>query len=112
MNNFVILSLVFLASIILGYIKFASIAPSRKGWSWQLNFVEFWNDIVNFLFAGLVGYYFIRVRWPLLLKGKLLDISDFGLFIIFAMGLFGHLCVISNNITKGIEAIIKKILEK
>jgi len=112
MNNPVIVGLIFLASIILGYIKYASVAPSRKGWSWQLNFVEYWNDFINFLIAGLVGYFFILVRLPLLLKGEHLNISDFGLFIIFALGLFGHLCVMSNNITIGIEAIIKKVFEK
>lgn len=112
MINPVIIGAIVIASLILGYIKYGSVAPSRKGWSWQLNFVEFWNDFINFLIAGMVGYYFILIRWPLLSKGGSLDLSDFGLFIIFAMGLFGHLCVVSNNITKGIEAIIKRILER
>ena len=106
------LGAILLVSLILGYIKYGSLAPSREDWSWQLNFVELWNDVANFLIAGLVGYYFTLVRWPSLSKGEPLNISDFGLFIIFAMGLFGHLCVVSNNITKGIEAILKKVLEK
>lgn len=99
-------------SLILGLIKYGSIANSYKNSPWQLKFVEIWNDFVNFFLAGLVGYYFIIVRLPFLLKGEALSISDFILFIIFALGLFGHLCVMSKNITDGVEAILKRVLER
>lgn len=95
-------------SLTLGLIKFGSL--DSNGWKWQRKFAEIWNDFINFFIAGLVGYYFILVRWPLLLKGEVLEISDFALFIIFMLGLFGHLCVMSKNITDGIEAILKRVL--
>lgn len=103
---------IFFVSLILGLIKYGSLADSYKNKSWKLKLIEIWNDFVNFLVAGLIGYYFILIRWPLLLKGEVLNISDFALFIIFMLGLFGHLCVMSKNITEGIEAIIKRVLER
>jgi len=36
----------------------------------------------------------------------------FVLFIIFALGMFGHLCVISKNITDGVEEILKSVKKK
>lgn len=114
MSDFIIrinaVVIIFSASLILGLIKFYSLDSS--GWKWQLKFVEIWNDFFNFFVAGLVGYYFILVRWPLLSKGEILNTSDFILFTIFMLGLFGHLCVMSKNITDGIEAILKRVLEK
>jgi len=102
------IAILVIPSILLGYIKFSGIAPSRKGWSWQLNFVEFWNCFVNFLISSLIGYYFVIVKWPLLISGKSVNTGDTVLFILFTMGLFGHLNVLSLNITEGIKAIIDK----
>lgn len=110
MNNLIITGIISLVSLILGLIKYGSIADAYKGKSWQLKFIEIWNDFMNFFIAGLVGYYFVLVRWPLLLKGDALSTGDFVLFIIFTLGLFGHLCVMSKNITEGIEAILKRVL--
>lgn len=111
---------ILLLSIILGYIKYKSVysyydfdrdeKKPRKNAPWQLKFAEIWNDSINFFISGLVGYYFILIRLPLLLKGEALVFSDFVLFIIFMLGLFGHLCVMSKNITEGINAILKTIL--
>lgn len=111
MNNLVI-EILFLVSLFLGLVKYGSIANAYKDKPWQLKFIEIWNDFVNFFIAGLVGYYFILIRWPLLLEGERLQTSDLFLFIIFALGLFGHLCIISKNITEGVEAIMKRVLER
>lgn len=104
--------LLFLASIILGIIKYGSVASAYQGKPWQLKFIEIWNDFVNFFITGLVGYYFVVYRWPLLAGGGGLTTSDFFLFIVFALGVFGHLCVVSKNITDGIQAILKRALER
>ena len=109
LNNFVSIGLIILLSLILGFIKFGTL--ESEGWNWQNKFAEFWNDSLNFIIAGLVGYYFILLRWPRLLEGESLQISDFALFIIFVLGIFGHLCVLSKNITDGITAILKRVLE-
>lgn len=111
MNGFVVGAL-FLLSLLLGLIKYGSIANAYKNSPWQLKFIEIWNDFMNFFIASLMGYYFVLIRWPLLLTGDELRPSDFVLFIIFMLGLFGHLCVMSNNITKGIEAILSRVLER
>ncbi len=110
-NTIISLGVITIVSLILGYIKFGSVAASRKEWSWQLNFVEFWNDTINFFLSGLIAYYFIFIRWQQLSTGSSINAADIILFLIFAMGLFGHLCVLSNNITKGVEAILDRILK-
>ncbi len=97
-------------SIFLGLIKYASIASKYIGTPWQSKFAEIWNDTLNFLLAGLVGYYFVLVRLPKLLAGESVGLSDFVLFFIFAMGMFGHLCVLSKNTTEGVQAIMEKII--
>ena len=61
---------------------------------------------------GLIAYYFILIRWPLLQKGQSLNSVDIILSLIFIIGLFGHLSVMSYNITKGVEAILSRILER
>ena len=112
MNNLIILGIVIITSLALGLIKYGSLADQYKGKPWQSKFNEIWNDFVNFLIAGLVGYFFVFVRLPLLLKGESLNLSDFVLLVVFMLGLFGHLCVMSKNITDGITAIFKRVLER
>jgi hypothetical protein len=112
MNNLIVLTIIIVASLVLGLIKYGSLADQYKGEPWQSKFNEIWNDFVNFLIAGLVGYFFVLVRLPLLLKGESLTLSDFGLLVVFILGLFGHLCVMSKNITDGITAIFKRVLER
>lgn len=122
MNSLIVIGSLILVSLILGFIKYKSIylnydfdkdeIKPRRNAPWQLKFAEIWNDFINFFIAGLIGYCFIIIRWPILLKGEGLNLSDFVLFIFFILGLFGHLCVMSLNITKGIEAIISRVLER
>lgn len=112
MNDLIAIVIISFVSLILGIIKFQSLAKSYIGSSWQLKFIEAWNDFMNFFISGLIAYYFILVRWPLLLQGDVLNISDFILFLIFMLGIFGHLCVMSLNITKGVETILKRVLER
>ena len=106
-----IILIILIVSLVLGLIKYTSIAHAYKESSWPIKFIEIWNDFANFFITGLIGYYFVLVRWPLILSGKSLEASDFGLFIIFLLGIFGHLCVMSKNITEGINAILKRVLE-
>lgn len=112
MNNLLHIGLLLLVSLGLGFIKYGSLADQYKGKSWQLKFIEFWNDFANFFIATLVGYYFIVVRLPLLVQGKTLNTGDFFLFFVFMLGVFGHLCVMSKNISEGIEAVLKRVLER
>lgn len=110
MTSFVIFGLIVLVSIVLGLVKFGTI--ETESWNWQRKFAEAWNSFVNFFIAGMIGYYLMTVRWPLLLRSETLYVSDFILFAILAMGLFGHLNVLSYNLTKGVEAILERVLKK
>jgi len=87
------------------------INPAKNA-PWQWKFVEIWNCSLNFFFAGLIGYYFVIVRWQLLRDGAALSVADFALFIIFAMCLFGHFPHLIKNVTEGINAILRRVLEK
>lgn len=102
--------IIFIVGVLLGLIKFESLDTINQ--KWQLKFLEFWNDSFNFIITGLVAYYFYLYRLPLLVEGRDLTLSDFGLFTIFVLGIFGHLCVMSKNITDGIQVIIKRILDR
>lgn len=110
-NNSIIIGMLILVSLVLGFIKFGSI-PDTKDWVWERKFAEIWNNVVNFFIPGLIGYYFVLIRWPLISTGESLNIWDFVLFVIFILGLFGHLCVMSKNITDGINAILSRVLER
>ena len=109
MDDLNVLTIVILSSFALGLIKYSSLANQYKDKIWQSKFIEIWNDFINFLVAGLIGYYFVLVKWPMLRNGGTLNKGDFVLFIIFALGMFGHLCVISKNITDGVEEILKSV---
>jgi hypothetical protein len=79
---------------------------------WQWKFVEIWNRFMNLSLGGLLGYYFVLVRWNPISKGEGLNLSDFVIFIIFAMSLLGWLPYFIKNITEGITAILERILER
>jgi len=123
MNNLSVFVILFILSLILSFIRYISIfsnynfekdekASERKNSPWQFRFIEIWNGFVSFFLGGIIGYYFISVRLEVLLKGEALNTGDFVLFFIFCLCLFGHLPNFSSNITKGIEAILNKILGK
>lgn len=111
MVNSTILIHIFIASLLLGLIKFGSLSDAYKGKPWQLKFIEIWNDFINFFVAGLIGYYFVLIKWPMIIEGEKLDTGDIFLLVIFLFGLFGHLCVLSKNLTENIQDFIKKYLE-
>jgi hypothetical protein len=112
-QSVIVLATIILVSIILGIIKYGSLQKSFTSSSWQLKFVEIWNDCVNFLISGLIGYYFATIRFPKVMAGSAsLDNTDLILLLIFAIGAFGHLCVISKNLTDGIQEILQSILKK
>ena len=69
MNIVIFICGLFIVSLILGFVKYGSLASAYKNAPWQLKFIEIWNDFANFFITGLIGYYFVVVRWPLLLKG-------------------------------------------
>lgn len=111
--NLFVLFLILVASIVLGFIKFGTLKqPKDENWNWQQKFAETWNCSVNFLVAGLVAFYFLTIRWPYIVKGDNIIAADFILLLVFGMGMFGHLNVLSINLTKGVEAILNRVLER
>jgi hypothetical protein len=120
MNNLLILCVIFIVSLKLGYIWYSSIIHDEtedgkekllKDSSSQRKFKDFWSFFINFFIGGLIGYYFVTIRWGHFLGGDPLNVGDFFLAILFILSMFGHLPVLSLNITKGIEAILSRVLE-
>lgn len=112
MNTSTSIGLLLFVSLILGLIKYGSLADQFNDKSWQFKFVELWNDFINFLIPGLIGYYFVAIRLESLAINNSLNTTDIVLVFIFIMGLFGHLCVMSKNITDGVKAILERVLGK
>lgn len=110
--NVILLVLIVLFSIFLGWTKYKSLENQYEGSTWHIKFIEFWNDTLNFLIAGFVLFYFLSLRLPSLQHGDQLTLGDFVLFLIFILGIFGHLCVMSFNLTKGVESILNRLLER
>lgn len=106
-----ILTIAFI-SILLGYIKYRSIAFQYKDKSCELKFIELWNNVINFFIAGLIGYYFVTVRWFFLKEGSTISVGDILLLLVFILGIFGHLCVMSHNLTESIKDIVQKYIGK
>lgn len=121
--NLIVIFIIFLISVIFGFIKYYGNVSSRydynadekkplKNAPWQWKFVEVWNGFINFFLGGLIGYYFIFIRWAYISQGQPLNVGDFVLIFIFASCLFGHFSLLIKNITEGVSAILKRILEK
>jgi len=111
MNVFTMV-LALIVSIGLGYIKFGTLKqPKKDNWNWQQKFAEIWNCSINFFIASLVAYYFVIVRWPFIASGNNPTVADFILLLVFGMGMFGHLNVLSLNLTEGVEAIISRFMK-
>lgn len=119
-NNIVVIGTILLLSLILALIQYGSSLhydpkkdekKSIKNAPWQWKFIEVWNRFINMFLGGLIGYYFILVRWKQILKGGNLTIADFVVFIIFSMCLLGWFPYLLKNITMGITAILKRVLK-
>lgn len=112
------IGIIFVVSLIFGLIKyygnvvtsFNSEEYREKPWQWK--FIEIWNCFVNFFLGGLIGYYFVSVRWGLISQGEALNTGDFVLIFIFVFCVFGHFVYLIKNITEGIYKIIDKLLGK
>lgn len=121
MNNIFIIGLIFIVSLILGFISYyASIRydsekdeerPYRNA-PWQWKFFEVWNFFFNFFLAGLISYYFMSVRWGPISKGETVNVSDFILFFLFSMCIFRWFPYLIKNFTEGINVILKRVLER
>lgn len=115
MNSLIIIGII-IVSFILAFIKYKNtcygydydkdeIFPRKKSpWPWK--FIEIWNPFINFLLGGLIGYYFILVRWNPISNGEDIETTDLILLFIFAMCLTGWFTHLLKNVTEGINAIL------
>lgn len=121
MNNIWIFGIIFLFSLFLSIIQFRASMfykydgdekKQLKNASWEWIFIETWNRFITLFLGGTIAYYFISVRWELILRDGVLTITDFFIFIIFAMCMLGWLPILLKNLTEGINAILERLMGK
>lgn len=120
MENLMIIGIIFLASIVFSFIAYRGhlfydfdndIKKEKKEAPISWRFFELWRFFVSFFLGGLVGYYFISVRWNPIFKGETLNAADFILIFIFALCITGLFSYILKNITDSINSIISRVLK-
>lgn len=113
------LSLIYLiiavtSSLFMGYSFYKCLVnPNGDAVLLRTKLYQSWNHAICF-FVGVcaIFYYFIKVRWYQINNGATLSLSDIVLSLFFLMSCMGLMPYFLTNITKGIEAILRKILEK
>lgn len=119
--SLIIFAVIVLASILLGYTWYLSIIQDEtenreekllRNSSPQRKFKDFWAYFINFIIGGSIGYYLVDIRWNYIKNSGSLSTGDLFLIILFVVSMFGHLPVLSHNITKGVEAIISRVMER
>ncbi len=74
--------------------------------------LEFSRFVINYFIALSIFYYFVSKRWPTINQNGDFTTTDFLLGMLFLIGIFGWLPYFVKNLTEGINAILKKILDK
>ncbi|MFA6588662.1 MAG: hypothetical protein WCT08_06410 [Patescibacteria group bacterium] len=116
MNNIFVWIILCAVSLILGILSY--VAAYRRGVGDIKNhpkifrFFEIYRHFVGYFFSAVIGYYFIKVRWPYIHQTAVLSLGDFILGIAFLFGVLGWWPYLIKNITEGVEAIINKRLGK
>jgi len=125
MINLIIIGIIFLLSLIFSFIAYLGhlfYIPKntktdegdkkieQKNAPWQWKFFELWRFFVSFFLGGLIGYYFISVRWNPIFEGEALNAADFILIFIFILCITGLFPYLLKNITEEINATISRFL--
>jgi len=119
MNNLIVWLVIIIISFIVSLMNYRGtiiykadkdINHKEAPFSWK--FFQIWNFFICFFLGGLIGYYFIAIRFKQLSHGDNLASIDIILVLIFIMSLIGYLPHFLKNITEGIQVILKRVLEK
>jgi H+/Cl- antiporter ClcA len=109
MNNIYIWLILGAVSVIFAiFSRIAAHKERSKSW-W---FFEVWRDFVNYFITGVIGYFFVAIRWPNIEKSGNLSVSDFFLCFAFFIGALGWWPYVFKNITEKIDAIFERALKK
>ena len=73
-------------------------------------FCQIWNQFVPMVVSNVILYYFIDVRWAKIVQEASVSFNDFMLATFFLIGITGLMPYLLTNITQGITAIVKKVL--
>ena len=107
MNNLAYWIIIIILSVVLGVIKyFYAIEPERrKGVIFVFN--EIWNQTIGIFLGGVIIYYLISIRFPLIAEQRSIDAIDLILLFVVVMSLLGWTPYLIKNFTEGIYKLIK-----
>jgi len=109
MDNIVVWIILGVVSSIIGiFSRIAAHNEKSKPW-W---FFEWWRDFASYFITGVIGYFLVAIRWPIIAKSGNLSVSDFILGLFFLIGVLGWLPYFIKNITEGVHIILSRILER
>jgi hypothetical protein len=90
MNNLFVWVLLFLISIILGYLTYKEASPKNNNGR-IFAFMNIFRHTVGYFIGSIIGYYFVQVRYNGIIKGGNLTIGDLILGLIFIISITGWL---------------------
>lgn len=109
MNNIYVWLILVVVSVIFSIYNRIAVF-NEKSIIWWL--FEVWRDFVSFFMTGVIGYFLVAIRWPIIEESGNLSVSDYILFMAFFIGVLGWWPYIIKNISEGIGDILGKILKK
>lgn len=113
MNNIIIWAILFLVSIVWGWLHYkAGYNKNLSNENGYYKFLEFLRPFINYFVALIIAYYFVSIRWIYINQGNNLSAGDFILGAIFLIGVFGWLPYLTKYIVEGITIIFGKIFNK
>ncbi len=120
MNNFIIWIILICVSVFLGFIKYRgntryiyeTDSGDKKNPPFSWKFTEIWNQFFNFFLGGVISYYFIDIKYKVIISNGVLNFGDFILLFVGAMCFLGYFPHLLKNLTQGINAILQKIMDK
>jgi len=115
MNSQTIWIIITVLSLILGVFRY--FYSSRKVDKNERNKFIFWsnellNHSISVFIGGVIVYYFISIRYPLIVDDGAISTMDLILLLIFLTSFIGWLPYTIGNITKSVEKIVSKVIEK
>ncbi len=113
MNNIIIWIIIATWSIVFGILKMLysnrDDTEIRGKSIYVIN--EIWNHTISIFLGGIIIYYLISIRYPLVVQKGNIELLDLILLFVVAMCLLGMFPYFIRNLTEGISGIIKKALK-
>lgn len=88
--------------------KKEEVSYKNAPFSWKFN--QVWSHFVPLVVSGVMLYYLVEVRWDKIVLESTPSFADFVLVFFFLISVTGLMPYLLRNITEGINAVLKRIL--